>query len=198
MDYPQLNYRCRTSVAPQHLITATVTIHHNDLSEDEDEGDMYEVLPHLLVVNGSKDGKESYCTAMSDDNHNSYVSKIKPAQCAGVALEPIVDGNLAKQNPQSTAKTAIAVGGVVSIAVPEGADEYDFLLGKTVIFKESLQECYAKHKKRLVFVPTTTDESIQKILSGASASRLKPENVIGTVVDNSQIRDEGYIRVKLF
>ena len=39
---------------------------------------------------------------------------------AGISLEPIVNGALAAANPHSTARTAVAVGGVVSVAVTEG------------------------------------------------------------------------------
>jgi len=42
---------------------------------------------------------------------------IQEPYVSGVSLEPILDGNLAKTNPHSTAQTAVAVGGVVSVAI---------------------------------------------------------------------------------
>ena len=187
-----LDYRCNTSVAPQLLQTATVTIHHEELAESDDEDDMYELLPHLLVLSGETERNKSFCTAFLKDSDISKISRVYgDAVVSGVALEPIVDGRLAKHNPQSTAKTALAVGGVVSIAVPKGTTKGSYPLGHTVLFESTSPQCYARYKKRLVCVPIAVSTSI------ADAIQDIPRKVIGTVVDNSQVEEEGYIRVKL-
>ena len=101
-----LEYKCNTSVAPQLLETATVTI--NPGYEDATDHHHYQLLPHLLVVS-EKNRTSSFWKAGSTVNSARIVS--------GVSLEPILDGPLAASNPHSTARTAIAVGGVVSVAI---------------------------------------------------------------------------------
>ena len=187
--FGKLNYQCGTSVAPQLLQTATVSIHHEELDEADDEGDMYKLLPHLLVMSGQVDGKDSYCTAYVKNDRND-IKKYKDAVFSGVALEPIVDGKLAKSNPQSTAKTAVAVGGVVSIAIAR-EDSKDFDIGDTVWISPGTTDGYMEHERRLVLRPQSTESSITDMVDDY------PGNVVGTVVDNSQAEEEFYIRVKL-
>lgn len=187
--FGKLNYQCGTSVAPQLLQTATVSIHHEELDEADDEGDMYKLLPHLLVMSGQVDGKDSYCTAYVKNDIND-IKKYKDAVFSGVALEPIVDGKLAKSNPQSTAKTAVAVGGVVSIAIEKDDTDY-FDIGDTVYINPGEEGGYMEHERRLVLRPLPDSDSITDMVKDY------PGQVVGTVVDNSQAEEEFYIRVKL-
>ena len=148
----ELDYDCHTSVAPQHLQTATITIRPDALYDGEPDDELYELKPHMLVITGANDNNELWCTSRLKKS-----TKADNCIFSGISLEPIVDGRLARQNPQSTAKTAIAVGGVVSVAVPRDSSHP---MGHTLYFDFDNDDCYADDKKFTYFVPQSTGEEV--------------------------------------
>lgn len=184
---------CLSSVAPQQLEVATVQMH-----------------PYVVGL-GSREKEESYCTrghllvmSMASENPHTppYVQTVVAKKTqewhentfnvdntgffVGVSLEPIHNGALAQANPASTAKVAIAVGGVVSIAVPintgknlhNGDDVY--VAKKLVELKRGTMQ-----QGEDWFVATLTSDSDDGF------------DFVGRVVDNSMHMD-GYIRVRLY
>ncbi len=176
-----LEYKCATSVAPQLLETGTVTISYE---KRETDPEYFQLRPHLIVANDGRENQKGLHAFFDGSTATLKDSTV----FVGISLEPIFDGRLARDNPHSTAKTAIAVGGVVSVAVDTTATPETFSVGKTLIWDAS--SGYAKininGKDVYAAVPSvgTPDES--------------SKFGIGVIVDNDELVSERYVRVKLF
>lgn len=174
-----LEYKCATSVAPQLLETGTVTISYND---DETEPEYFQLRPHLIVLNITE---EKGCQAFFN---GSRLLLFLQARFVGISLEPIFDGRLARDNPHSTAKTAVAVGGVVSVAVDNSATPETFSVGKTLIWDAS--SGYAKIN--------INGKDLYAAVPSVGTPNERSKFGIGVIVDNDELVSERYVRVKLF
>ena len=186
-------YECKTSVAPQQLQTATVQIMHGGKVST----DHYRLLPHMVVWN-HKDSvaeakKTQTCFMVSgfDPKGGDDVYHI-----AGISLEPIVNGALAAANPHSTARTAVAVGGVVSVAITEEQkEEANMKVGNwlvvTLMNVRTNQSWRANNCECAGTIATATHPKDQDFTNDARV------RYIGLIVDDSEKEDENYVRVKL-
>ena len=148
------------------------------------------MVPHMVIWADRDSGIQ---TCFVPEN------TVTPAQpyIAGISLEPIVDGNLAASNPHSTAKTAVAVGGVVSVAISE--DErvkpamevgnwltVDFSTITTEFDMGSKGKAYAPAPQATGTHPKDADYGTRPNI-----------RYVGLIVDISELATEHYVRVKL-
>ena len=176
-DNDVLEYKCNTSVAPQLLETATVTI--NPGYEDATDHHHYQLLPHLLVVS-EKNHTSSFWKAGSSVDDGRIVS--------GVSLEPILDGPLAASNPHSTARTAIAVGGVVSVAISNNTKSDELMKVGNYLYWDRING-YAK-------LNLGSKGTVLACVPYPAADASNP-NTFGKIVDTDELQSENYVRVKL-
>ena len=116
---------------------------------------------------------------------------------AGISLEPIVNGALAAANLHSTARTAVAVGGVVSVAITEEQkEEANMKVGNWLVVD------FNRPFAPINLGGQTTVSAPEPI---ATATHPKDQDFtndarvryIGLIVDDSEKEDENYVRVKL-
>lgn len=184
---------CLSSVAPQQLEVATVQMHpYVDGLGPREKEESYCTRGHLLVMSMASANPhtppyvQTVVAKKTKEWHENTFNVDNTVFFAGVSLEPIHNGALAQANPASTAKVAIAVGGVVSIAVPintgknlhNGDDVY--VANKLVELKRGTMQ-----QGEDWYVATLTSDSENM------------SDLVGRVVDNSMHKD-GYIRVRLY
>ena len=190
----EFDYQCATSVAPQQLQTATVQIRHPD-SITADKHHVYCMVPHMVVW-ADRDAKPVRQTCFAEKPN----PQPKEPYISGISLEPIVDGHLAASNPHSTAKTAVAVGGVVSVAITEDQrGDLKMKVGNwlTVNFGKLFAEFDMGSKgKAYAPAPEASDEHPKDFNYGSLGSESKVR-YIGLIVDTSELATEHYVRVKL-
>lgn len=192
------DYKCTTSVAPQQLQTATAQIKHKD---DENNTSVYCLKPHMVVWSDRTESGKIRMTCFMDKPN----PEINEPYVGGISLEPILDGNLAKTNPHSTARTAVAVGGVVSVAISQDQIEEhrkdrnsEMVVGQWlgVDFDDPFAEFDLGSAGGKVYapVPVATDvHPDEQTYTGDSAKF----RYIGCIVDNSELTTEHYVRVRL-
>ena len=178
-------------MAPQQLQTATMQImHQGNVSNDQ-----YRLLPHMVVWNqklSAEPEKKTQTCFMDkgfDPKNGADIYHI-----AGISLEPIVNGALAAANPHSTARTAVAVGGVVSVAITEEQkNESNMKVGNWLIvdFDTIFAEINLGGQTTVSAPAPRATSTHPKDQTGARV------RYIGLIVDDSEKKTENYVRVKL-
>lgn len=192
MNPEHVNPECLSSVAPQQLEVGTVQMNPENHSENRKikEG-AYCTLKHLLVWSlpaATQNELKPQITTMVCNNPEPDETNLQDAAVfAGVALESIHDGAMAFANPKSTGRVAIAVGGIVSIAVQPVKNK--FFVGKQVWL----------HNTLVKLAPTAVPSGLD--MFAWYVGQLTHENfgehrAVGVVVDVNMVLD-GYVRVRL-
>lgn len=181
----EFEYKCATSVAPQLLETGTVTVSYKSTNKNDTFApELFQMRPHMIVLNDRRDRYQGFHTFLKTAKRINQ----DQVSLAGISLETIHDGDMAMNNQQSTAKTAIAVGGVVSVAVDTSATASTFPIGGKLVWNRPNGYAKTKMLGSELYVPVpTVGEPDERDTFG-----------IGTIVDNSEIDTERYVRVRLF